>query len=162
MYQIGVAKINLKLKHNKDSDVSPIVMKANSGNKPSNGRRNQNRFICGILCAEMDSSSKARENSNKMKECPRTIACGTDGVFSYTVFIVPEDKKWWLEYPQDHPDVLGAKDVKLNLIKSLIFPENFQLRIPEVKSPVAPCGSDCHGCPMRKEWNCDGCPAIIQ
>jgi hypothetical protein len=137
-------------------------MKTDSENSSSNVRRNQNRFICGIICAEMDSSNKAKKNATMMKDCPRTIACGTNDVFSYTIIIIPEDKKWWLEYPQEHPEVLGAKNVKLNLIENLLFPEDFQLRIPKVKNRTAPCGSDCHGCPMRKEWNCEGCPAIIQ
>ena len=105
---------------------------------------------------------KQEKNATRMKECPSTIACGTNDVFSYIVFIIPENKKWWLEYPQDHPEVLGAINVKLNLIENLIFPEDFQLRIPKVKSRKAPCGSDCYECPMKKEQNCEGCPAIIQ
>lgn len=162
MHQIGIVKIDLKIRHNNGIGPYSIAMKTNSENSPSKVRRNQNRFICGIIRAEMDSSTKAKKNATMMKECPRTIACGTNDVFSYTVFLIPEDKKWWLEYPQDHPEVLGAKDVKLNLIENLLFPEDFQLRIPKIKSHIAPCGSDCHGCPMRKEWNCEGCPALIQ
>jgi hypothetical protein len=77
------------------------------------------------------------------------------------VFLVPEFKKWWLEYPAKNPQVIGAEEIKLELVENIVKPENFELTLPEEKSKTSPCGSSCESCPMRIELQCNACPASI-
>ncbi|TFG13490.1 hypothetical protein EU537_06390 [Candidatus Thorarchaeota archaeon] len=115
--------------------------------------------VCGILIVEKESEKEALKSSNAMKECPRLIAVGTNGNTYYCVFIVPKDKTWWLEIPEAKPEILGAKSVKMYITEELVYPEEYELRLPEKKSEVSPCGSHCSTCPMVKENDCPGCPA---
>ena len=117
--------------------------------------------LIGILIAKMESEEEAAKNADKMKNCPRLLASGTNSSTYYGVFIIPSEKRWWLEYPVEHPEVLGAEKIKLHLIENLITPIDFELELPKVKERITPCGSDCMQCPMREEYNCDGCPATV-
>ncbi len=117
--------------------------------------------IAGLLIIETSSSDKAEKNTKRMKNCPHLLACGQSSNYAFNLFIVPEEKRLWLEYPTRHPEVLGAKSVRLELIESLIFPESYNLRVPVEKLEVSPCGAKCLECPFREEFNCKGCPATV-
>ena len=96
-----------------------------------------------------------------MKKCPFLFFGGySSEIFQY-VFIVPEEKKWWLEYPAKNPEIIGAEKIKLEIMENIVKPDNFELTIPKEKSKISPCGSSCENCPMRIEKNCAGCPATI-
>jgi hypothetical protein len=117
--------------------------------------------LIGILFANMESEDKAKQNAEKMKNCPRLIASGTTFSTYYGVFILPPDKRWWLEYPVEHPEVLGAEKIQLHMIENPASPKEFELELPEEKGKITPCGSDCMQCPMHEQNSCDCCPATI-
>ena len=117
--------------------------------------------LIGILIAKMESEEKAAKNAGKMKNCPRLLASGTNSSTYYGVFIIPFEKRWWLEYPVEHPEVMGAEKIELLLVENTITPSEFKHVLPESKGRISPCGSDCGNCPMRQEYNCDGCPATL-
>ncbi len=117
--------------------------------------------IAGLMTIELDSRESAERNAKIMKNCPRIAASGYSSNCAFNLFVIPEDKRWWIEYPVEHPEVMGAKSVKLSLIDHLTYPEKFELRIPDEKLEIAPCGSNCMDCPSRERFNCKGCPATI-
>jgi len=119
------------------------------------------RDIAGLLTIEMDSQEKAERNAKIMKNCPHIITSGHSSNYAFNLFIIPLEKKWWIEYPTRHPEVMGAKSVKLDLIENLTYPEDFKLRIPDERLEISPCGSNCMDCPSRERFNCKGCPATI-
>ena len=117
--------------------------------------------LIGILFAKMESEEMAVQNSQKMKNCPRLLAAGTTSSTYFGIFILPIDKKWWLEYPVEHPEVLGAEEIQLHWIENIISPTDFEMNLPEEKGEITPCGSDCMQCPMREKYDCDCCPATV-
>ena len=113
------------------------------------------------MIGETTSEEEAKRRIKAMKNCPFLFFGGySSEIFQY-VFIVPEEKKWWLEYPASHPNIIGAEKVTLELVNNVVKPEKVQLVLPEEKSKISPCGSSCEQCPMRLENQCDGCPSTI-
>ena len=75
--------------------------------------------------------------------------------------IVPEEKKWWLKYPGQNPEVIGAEIVWVHIVENLLYPEKFNLRLPKKKTSIAPCGANCQEYSLREGYDCDGCPATV-
>jgi len=117
--------------------------------------------ICGIITLETRSVQDARKLSQQMKNCPNLLASGTTGRTIHSVYVVPEEKRWWLTYPEDHPEITGAKKACVQVIDNLLYPEKFAMRIPSKKTAIAPCGADCPTCPLREQYACPGCLATI-
>jgi len=117
--------------------------------------------MCGVLIARMPSKEKAAKSAKAMKNCPRLIASGVNSDVFIGVYIIPKDLTWWLKVPEEKPELLGAESVQSFFTESLMYPEKFELRLPETKSEIAPCGSNCLECPSKEEYQCPGCPATI-
>jgi len=119
------------------------------------------KLICGIMIGAATSEEEAKRRTETMKKCPYLFSGGYSSEIFHYVFIVPEEKKWWLEYPVMNPEIIGAKKIKLEIMENIVKPDQFELPIPKEKAKVSPCGSSCETCPMRVKKNCAGCPATI-
>lgn len=119
------------------------------------------KSICGVIVSKMRSPKEAKKLSKSTKNCPRLVASGTTSNVNYSVYIVPEDKLWWLKYPEKNPSIIGAAKVQVQVVENLIYPLNFKPRLPEKKAETAPCGADCPTCHLREEYGCNGCPATV-
>lgn len=119
------------------------------------------RNICGIIIGEVGSIEEAKKQSANMKDCPHLVFSGTVANRIYSVYIVPEDKMWWLGFPEDNPKAVGFDKASVHIIEELMFPEKFDLRLPKNREETAPCGADCRTCPLRREYNCKACPATV-
>lgn len=117
--------------------------------------------ICGIIILETRSPQDARKFSEQMKNCPSLVASGTTGKTIYSVYVVPEEKRWWLKYPESHPEITGSVTARVHVLDNLVYPEQFPPRFPTAKTATAPCGADCPSCPLREQYACAGCPATI-
>jgi len=53
--------------------------------------------ICGIIIGETRSKEGAAKLAKSMKNCPNLDAVGTSSNKIYYVFVVPEEKEWWLK-----------------------------------------------------------------
>ena len=115
--------------------------------------------ICGLMKVTTNSEDTARERAERMRDCPRLLASGTSSNVYYAVFILLHTKRWWLEYPAEHPEVLGAESISVQIIDNLVTPTSFKLKLPKQALELSPCGSDCSKCPMLDRFDCDGCPA---
>ncbi len=59
------------------------------------------------------------------------------------------------------PEVIGAENIKLEIMTNMVKPDKFELFLPREKTETSPSGSSCENCPMRSENHCTGCPATI-
>jgi len=117
--------------------------------------------ICGIIIGEANSAKDAKKIARIMQNCPNLVASGTTSNKIYSVYIVPEKKEWWLRYPEINPKATGLEKAAVYIVKNVSYPEEFAFRLPHKKTEIAPCGANCKTCPLRKEYNCSGCPATI-
>ena len=115
--------------------------------------------IYGIIVGEALSGEEAGELAEKMKNCPYLVASGTTAKRIYSVYIVPEEKKWWLKYPETNPKATGVEKAWVYIVENMFYPEKFNLKLPKKKTEIAPCGANCITCPLLEEYNCSGCPA---
>lgn len=115
--------------------------------------------ICGIITSETGSAEEAEELSAIMKNCPYLVVSGTAQNRIYSIYIVPENKRWWLKYPETNPKATGVEKASTHIIENLLWPEDFPLRLPARKTETAPCGAKCQECTLRQEYSCTGCPA---
>ncbi|MFX1299887.1 MAG: hypothetical protein ACFFAL_07825 [Promethearchaeota archaeon] len=118
--------------------------------------------ICGIFVTEYDSKDKAQAAIEYMKNCPHLIMAGVMGERTSMVFIVPDSLRWWFEGPAENPEVLGAKAVKVFIFDKIVYPEEYEPRLPDVLGETPPCGANCQECPMSEKYNCPGCPATLK
>lgn len=120
---------------------------------------NKKKHIWGILVTEEDSVEEAKKTAESMKNCPYLVAIGTTSNTVYSVYMVPENKKWWLQYPETLNEKSGVKKYRVQVVENSIYPEKFTLKMPRIETP--PCGANCQTCKLRAQYNCDGCPAAI-
>ena len=119
------------------------------------------RNICGIIIGETRSTEEANKLVETVRDCPYLIASGTTSNKTYSVYIVPEEKRWWLKYPQRNPKATGLEKASVHIIENVSYPEKIGSKKPEKKTETAPCGANCQTCQLREEYNCSGCPATI-
>lgn len=119
------------------------------------------KLVCGIIIGEHPSVEEAQKQAKKMKNCPYLITSGTSDNKIYSVFIVPNDKKWWLKYPETDPTATGLGKAQVKLVENVIYPEKLNLKIPAEKKTTSPCGDNCMTCPLREKYDCKGCPATV-
>ena len=117
------------------------------------------RNICGIIVGETLSAEEAGELAEIMKNCPYLVASGTTANMIYSVYVVPEEKKWWLKYPDTNPKATGVEKAWVYIVENVPYPEKFDLKLPKEKTEIAPCGANCQTCPLLDEYDCSGCPA---
>jgi hypothetical protein len=119
------------------------------------------KLICGIIIGEHPSIEEAQKHVRRMKNCPYLVASGTSRNKIYSVFIVPEDKRWWLKYPEMDPSSTGMGKAQVFIVENVAYPEKLGLKIPDQKTTISPCGENCEICRLPIEFNCRGCPATI-
>lgn len=118
------------------------------------------RMVSAIMLAEMDNEEEAKENAKKMAHCPRLILSGVTGSTAVMVFVVPHSQRWWLEGPEDSPDLIGAQSVRVVYIEETISRVVRADHAEDKKMDAPPCGSNCAGCPMKERHGCPGCLAV--
>jgi len=122
--------------------------------------RNMGKNICGIITSETTSPSEAKKHAEAMKDCPHLILIGTTSNFVHAVYVVPECKKWWLEFPAENPEKIGVEKASVHIVEELTYPVEFS-KLPTKKAEKAPCGADCRKCDLRERYDCNGCPATV-
>lgn len=119
------------------------------------------KLICGIVIGETSSEEEAEKLSDVMKKCPYLAVSGTSSRNVCSVYIVPEEKEWWLRYPETHPKETGLEKARTFVIENMVYPQKFDLKLPKEEITTAPCGAECRSCPLREDYDCSGCPATI-
>ncbi|MFX0013467.1 MAG: hypothetical protein ACFFB2_01620 [Promethearchaeota archaeon] len=119
-------------------------------------------YLAGLMICEMESEQKARTNAEKMKNCPKLLSCGVTETSYYGFYISQVGTEWWFEVPAKNPGLLGAKKIRIEMIKKLIKPDNFSFKKnTNLKdNEPTPCGSNCSICQAKDQYHCSGCPAL--
>ena len=111
-----------------------------------------------IMTSREGSEEEARRTVETMRNCPHLVALGYTSGTVYSVYMVPERKRWWLEYPETLNEETGQEKYSVQVVENLTYPEELALKTP--KSDRPPCGADCGTCGLRERYSCDGCPAV--
>jgi len=120
------------------------------------------RNICGIIIAETRSAEEAMKRAETMRNCPYLMLSGTTSNIVYFVSVVPEEKKWWLKYPETNPpEGIATGKLQVHMIENIAHPVNLCPKLPREIVEKAPCGADCRTCRLREKYDCDGCPATV-
>jgi hypothetical protein len=105
------------------------------------------------------SEEEARKTAESMRNCPHLVATGFTSDTVYSVYMVPEEKRWWLEYPETLNREIGEEKYRVRVVENLTYPEDITLK--KTKSEKPPCGANCRTCRLRERYDCDGCPAVL-
>jgi len=108
--------------------------------------------VATVVVKEVASHEDALREAGLMKNCPRLLVAGVNGSTLTTVFMVPEEYRWWADYSKLFPESRS----QTFLVEEVVYPLSPREVIPS-ESP--PCGADCGECPQREEFNCGGCVA---
>jgi len=119
------------------------------------------RSILGVVIGETSSPEEAERHAEIMKNCPYLVALGTTSNTICSIFIVPAEREWWLRYPETNPKETGLEKASVHIIKNVSYPESLAPRLCKKKTEIAPCGANCKICPLREQYNCNGCPSTI-
>ena len=122
----------------------------------------QEKIVCGVLIGEAGSEKKAEKMAQKFKDCPYMAFIGAFADKFVWACFVPEKHLWWLESMRDKPEeAWGLKSTTLLITDEVkvTYPKEFELRLPQERLEVAPCGAVCKQCSAFDR--CSGCPATI-
>ena len=120
----------------------------------------QGEVVCAVLIGNAESEGKAREFATKSSTCPYVATVTSAGRLVVGVFAMPADKRWWIEVPQDRPELLGLEKVAVFVTDRIEATSLWTRGDVRPDQKIAPCGSDCGTCPELCE-RCGGCPATI-
>jgi hypothetical protein len=112
------------------------------------------------LLGNAATEDKAEQLARNMQNCPYIALYIAQKSLITGVFVLPKEKRWWIEIPQERPELLGLEHLEI------FFPEQLDVSSPWSRGAVhptlstAPCGSNCTTCPYYQA-QCHGCPATI-
>lgn len=108
--------------------------------------------VATVVVKEVASHEDALREAGFIKNCPYLLVAGVNGCTLTTVFMVPDEYKWWADYSELFPESKS----QTYLMEEVIYPRSpREITLCE----VPPCGADCAECPQRGEHNCKGCVA---
>ena len=114
--------------------------------------------MCAILVGNAATCEKAEEIARNSQGCPyATLYVATDRLV-VGVFAIPASKRWWIEYPQEHPELLGLEKAVVLVTEGIEASSPWTRGTVEPVLSVAPCGAECGECPQYGD-RCQGCPA---
>jgi hypothetical protein len=114
--------------------------------------------LCAVLVGSAPTSEKAEAVARNSQGCPYVAFYAAADRMVVAVFALPRSKRWWIEYPQEHPELLGLERVVVH-VTDRIEPSSPWTRGDVTPTlSMAPCGTDCERCPQYRD-RCSGCPA---
>ncbi len=114
--------------------------------------------LCAVIIGNAPTCEKAEEIACRMQNCPYVVLYTASERLVVGVFMIPPGKRWWIEYPGEHPEVLGLEVARIEVMEDMDASNPWIRREVEPVLPVAPCGSDCGQDPLYPD-TCRGCPA---
>jgi len=114
--------------------------------------------IWGIIVTEEDSEEEARKALETVKGCPNLLVSGRTGNAIYSVYAVPEERGWWLRWPETLNEKIGREKYRVYVVEDPFFPGGLTLETQRAERP--PCGADCETCELRARYGCGGCPSL--
>jgi len=109
-------------------------------------------YVATVVVKEVGSHGDALREATFIKNCPFLLVAGVNGSTLTTVFMVPEEYRWWADYSELFPESRS----QTFLVEEVVYPLSPREVIP---SEAPPCGADCGECPQREQFSCGGCVA---
>lgn len=114
--------------------------------------------LCAVLVGRAATGEKAEAIARNARGCPYVALYAASGQLVVALFGLPRTKRWWIEYPQDHPELLGLERVAVTVIEDMEAASPWARGAVEPTLSVAPCSTVCGRCPQYRA-RCEGCPA---
>ena len=115
------------------------------------------KMVTGILVGSASSEARAAEVVDRFQSCPYVSFYASSGITVVGVFGMPVSKRWWLEWPEQRPAVIGLDKAVVFLTDRLIAPSPWALGEVE-PSYGTPCRAHCGDC-SEYRGRCSGCPS---
>lgn len=122
------------------------------------GMGHQEDVLCAVLVGNATSRDRAERIARSSRKCPYVALYVADDCLVVGVFAIPVSKRRWIEYPQEHPELLGLEAVVVHVTDGIRASSPWSRGVVEAVLEEAPCGTDCRSCPQYGT-RCDGCPA---
>ncbi len=117
-------------------------------------------ILCAVLVGTAPTRQEAEAKAQRTRSCPYVALYLAKDRLVVGVFAIPSTKRWWIEYPQDHPEVLGLESAAVSVMHRVAVSSPWTRGEVEPVLEEAPCGTDCRACPQYRT-ECGGCPATI-
>ena len=118
------------------------------------------KMVTGVLVGTAPSEAVAEEICDRFGACPYACMYACSGKTVVAVLGMPESKRWWLEWPQERPEVMGLQSAAALVAGSLVAPSPWTRGEAAPTLDKAPCGADCRECDEYQQ-RCSGCPATV-
>lgn len=119
-----------------------------------------NPGICAVLVGTAPHKAGADHASTWFQHCPYAVTCTSTGRIIVALFCLPPSKRWWLELPQENPELLGLVQLAVFFTDQVDVSSPWSRGAVQPTSQIAPCGTDCDPCPQYRR-RCEGCPATV-
>ena len=116
--------------------------------------------LTAVLLGNAPSTEAAAAIARQMQGCPYVASYRSHGDMVIGVFALPPEKRWWIELPQERPELLGLERVAVFVTEQVHAKSPWTAGAVQATADTAPCGSDCRSCPQYGE-RCNGCPATV-
>ena len=108
--------------------------------------------VATVVVKEVASHEDALREAEFIKNCPYLLVAGVNDCTLTTVFMVPDEYRWWADYSELFPESRS----QTILMEEVVYPSSPR-EVVRCDSP--PCGADCGECNQREQFNCRGCVA---
>jgi hypothetical protein len=115
------------------------------------------KMVTGVLVGTAPSEAVAEEICDRFAPCPYASMYASSGRTVVAVLGMPESKRWWLEWAQERPEVMGLESAAALLAGSLVASSPWTRGEMAPTLETAPCGADCRACD-EYQGRCSGCP----
>ncbi|NHJ31468.1 MAG: hypothetical protein FK732_01270 [Asgard group archaeon] len=91
------------------------------------------KMFCAMFIGKTKSEIQAAQMTNKYKNCPYVYFIASKHLTVYGIYILPESKKWWLEYIEKFPgkETLGLETIEVHYIDDVKYPNPQRMKIPK-------------------------------
>jgi hypothetical protein len=118
----------------------------------------ESKNICAVLIGKAPDERAAQEYLHFTQLCPYVAAILATGLTVMSLYVLPESKRWWIETPAGHPELLGLLKAEVKFIAGDLASSPWSRNEVRPVMDMPPCGSNCGTCPFF-QVRCPGCPA---
>lgn len=116
--------------------------------------------ICAVLLGNASSEERASQAAANMQGCPYVVQYNAVGKLVTGVFALPAEKRWWIEGPEQEPQLLGMERVRVFITEEIEAESPWLRGELQPVLELTPCESDCRECSYYGK-PCSGCPASV-
>jgi hypothetical protein len=116
--------------------------------------------LCAVLLGNAATCERAADLAQSSRVCPYVATYTASDRLVVGVFALPAHKRWWIEYPQEHPELLGLERLVVHVTDEIRASSPWSRGEVAPVLEIAPCETDCGACP-HYAVRCEGCPVTV-